>query len=1300
MAIGDILKFGTMFVKNKASNQTIQLSSTGAGDDISTYVLGDTYCDKFSRSWVEIEVNEKTVYIGTDFAAINNDCDYLLNLHDQIDYIDKKDYRTVILTEQEWRSIPEEYIELINWDAYPDMYAMTYTLEDDKVVWLRYEGEGNWIRRVWGTPGEYGDNIYMNGFIPVLYESSTAWGESDTTSVYDLGPQHRPFGVRYTVKDKDQQDLFVSIKLDDDVIEEIDFFDKNKYGVVKIDKDIFDSLELVVQHTITIEATDFIHTDVQYLTFRKMNNSPVVKMSVTDIGTVGEKPEIWYEVSDFDGDALTIIEKINGVQIRSYSVSSATSQYKAIFNIPNDFWANCKPGVNRVEVYAIDTFGAVHKGETTFEKESTTVTYTVFYAVEGDIRYERIFEAEDGTEELRGYTYSYDTRNRYMDFSLAGIDEGTEIKVWMVTHNPYASAKYKTSNVLTFNKAFYGKPIIGLPVSGSYLTQNHSEYGKLCITYEHEDVHYVDGVLTSRDPDRQLSDYEGELQINYYVDGMYGGIYPIENNTIQIGETREETIDFSIISPDSRSHEITYFVTIRDKKSGTCNSDKKPTEISLVDLISGSHYYNDEPTDPIVHIEYKDEHFKDYVFTDETDDPKVCYGFDYIDIYWDSLIDRDGDHSVYHMYLNTPRTLNEEIFSTSIPSREGPNVIDYTRIYEIEEKRDSSGNVVGSVVYRLEDGKHKKVQENNFLGVRINYEGDSLDRIWPEKEEYSFAIMAHDERSWDNSYYGLYKSTDDGAMARRSHTYPDEVKLTVLPNLVDGLGDGEKGRITMLYNHSEITDRPGIVDLYAYQDGELMTKVYSGEFYPGKEQTITIDFTMYEYNTKIETDRTLKRSKNITYYATATDIFGFNSLSKFAGMSLDTIPYIEPDSDGTYGYYIVSANNKTFNFNNPSTFNYEGPVQIGHHYFNEEPPATTPEEYDPTKIGHEIIEIKWPHVVDPDGDEVKYEIYVANSIKTFNIEEKVFYSDNQPDDQDYVVDGNNDRAIVSTLLKYHKVIEVPASVAAEYSKRFEISVAEYLEDSDINVWIVSKDPYVNSYYRSGEIISLAKGHVAKEIRSAYPRNNAVVYAKTPRILIYLGKDNLDQTVFVQWLDEVYNNMDNPEYFSNEPNKTNVVVFKPPVPYTGVSGNKVTYSVWVHNRCTYSEKTYVTYTYKNFFDDLSDDKVIPIKSNHVNLLRQAINVTRDAYGLDQYKYTREVRKDMLFENFDFNDTKRAIMEINDKINNAAPGEGLDYINPLIVDVKDLDLVEYEGTIAAGSYEEFLEWARLLYILENL
>jgi hypothetical protein len=127
---------------------------------------------------------------------------------------------------------------------------------------------------------------------------------------------------------------------------------------------------------------------------------------------------------------------------------------------------------------------------------------------------------------------------------------------------------------------------------------------------------------------------------------------------------------------------------------------------------------------------------------------------------------------------------------------------------------------------------------------------------------------------------------------------------------------------------------------------------------------------------------------------------------------------------------------------------------------------------------------------------------------------------------------------------------------------------------------------------------------------------------------------------------------------------------------------------------------VTYTYKDFFNEFTEEKLIALKSDHINAFRKAINITRDAYGLETVKFTREIRKNMIFENFDFNETKAAICAINDLLNLADDTENLDYNNDLIVDIKDLDLVDYEGDILTGSYNEFLEWARLVYILENL
>ena len=1099
--------------------------------------------------------------------------------------------------------------------------------------------------------------------------------------ILDLGKRYKPFGVRYAVSDPDlDQSLTVTEKLNDKIIRVVNDFDRNSHGTVKITKELFTPLERYATNTIEVTVSDGMGKDSYYMTFTKENVPPVITCySNTDLGTVESMPTVTYSVDDENKDTVTVTEKINGVQIKSFE---CVLNQRYTINLPQDTWLSCSTEKNTIEIIATDTYGATDSKTITFAKAEQRTTYTVFYAIEGDLRYERVFISIDGVEEARGYTFTSSTYDTYMDYDISKLADNTEIKIWMVAHDGYASSKYKSSNVLTFRKLPYGKP---QPVVT--LSQDHSEYGHMSITYNHEDIEYVNGQPVSKDPIRDISDYRGEITIHCYVDGRYTCSYPLTDRIIQAGDTVDYTINFNEISPVSRSHTIKYYVTITDVVTGTVSSDVKPENCNETLFVEGSHYYNDEPDDPIVKTDYKE----------EFGIQEIDYGFDSVNLYWDSLVDADGDNSIYYVYINTPESLNETVHYTSLPSRRGPNTIPYTRRYRVTERYNENREVIGCTVEYHNGTDYVNLQTNDFLGIHIDYLRDQFNKRWPQNEEYTVYVQARDTRPWENSYYGLNEGSCK--FYRKKHACPNNVELTIIPNLVDGLGDGEKGRMTVLYTHPEIKEEPGIVDIYAYQDNELKCKVYSGEFYDGIEQTLTIDFTMYEYNINDSLLRdNLNRSKSIRYYAIATDSLGFTSFDDYKEIGLDHIPYLEPLGDGTYNTYVINVDGVMYDYN--VNGQYKGPVQKGSHYFNEEPPATTPEEVDPNIIGYQSAAIKWPHVKDPDGDEVKYEIYVANSISAFNSEEKEFFNDNQVDDNDYVEGGSNSRALVSTFLRYHKVIEIPASVAEEYSQKFEISLKEYVEDSSVNVWIVSKDPYVNSYYRAGEVINIPKGHEGKAINIAYPRNGSTVYAKQPRILIYLGEDNLEQTTYVQWKEHTYNNRDNPELFSNPPNIKNVTVFKPPEVYTGISGTKVTFSVWVHNKCTYGPKKYITYTYRNFFDSFSEDKLIPIKSSHVNAFRQAIDITRDAYGLDVMDYTRKIEKNMIFENFDFNETKKAIMDVNEKINNADSSDQLDYNNPLIVDVNDLDLVEYEGSISAGSYEEFVEWARLLYILENL
>lgn len=1287
------VKFGTLYINNK-SMQHNNFSNECTRDE-GTMTFKDTIKGK-EWEWAKIVIDKKIVYVSTVFARRNVSINDIIQANDTIVTIDKNKYKLKTLIEYNQlcyiiNDLTEKGKIDLEYDADTSKYDIplkdietSNTSSINEYTACSVNNHYPYIHYNHAIKGK--DKNYDTVVLPIL---EPVENEEEPPKGIDLGVQNAAFGVRYLAKDPDkEQTLTVIEKLNGNIIQTINNFDRSQPGMVKITNELLRPLLIGSVNYIEIDASDGFVTVKQILTFTKGNTPPTITCYCSDeLGELEEKPVIEYSVNDIDGDAVTVVEEINDIQTKSFT---ATLNEKYTAEIPKEFWTKCEYNKNTLRITAIDARGAKDVKEINFTKAKLRTAYTVFYAVDGDLRHEKLFISIDGKEEMRKYTFTNTTYDTGINFDLKDIPEGVEIKAWMVAHNNYATEKYKSSNILTFKKSVYGKPNPKV-----VLTQDHSEYGYLKLTYDHDDLEFKDNKWISKDPDREPNQFIGNVEIHCYIDGKYEKQYPIENNIIHGGESITYKINFDEISPGSRSHKIQYLVIITDTESNEKNIDIEPgifnVDNSVLGLqaIEGSHYYNDEPLDP--NVNYSNNKYSNNVLE---------YGFSHIDFIWDGGKDPDGDKCIYNVYIKTPESLNETLKTVSISSRTGPHAIQYNRKYRITEIYNENNEVVGSNVERYDDNNtYKHIQTNKYVGIHIDYLKDSLDKLWPENEKYTIYIEARDVRTWENSYYGFGGEADKGIeYYRRKHAYPNDVQLTIIPNLVDGLGDGEKGRITVLYDHPEITEQSGIVDIYAYQDNQLICKVYSGEFYPKKEQTITIDFSLYEHKLKDIQTSVLKRSKNVTYYAVATDVLGFTSLDRFEGITLEYVPYLIPNEDGTYNLYDVNVNGTIYDFNKDN--HYMGPVQKGYHYFNEEPPATTPVEVDPNIIGYESAAIRWPHVVDPDGDEVKYEIYVANSISAYNSEEKEFFNDNQVDDNDYINGEENTHTLVSTKLNYNKVIDIPASVAAEYSQKFEVSLKEYIDDSSVNIWIVSKDPYVNSYYRAGEIINIPKGHEAKAINIAYPRNGSTVYAKQPRILIYLGEDNLQQTTYVQWKEHIYNNRDHTELFSSPPNIKNVTVFKPPEVYTGVSGGKVTFSVWTHNKCTYGPKTYVTYTYKNFFDSFSDEKLIPIKSSHVNAFREAINTTRDAYGLDISKFSRKIEKNMILENFDFNETKQAIIDVNDKINDADSSEGLDYNNPLIVDLKDLDLVEYKGSIAAGSYEEFLEWARLLYVLENL
>ena len=948
------------------------------------------------------------------------------------------------------------------------------------------------------------------------------------------------------------------------------------------------------------------------------------------------------------------------------------------------------------------------------------VMYSVVLHVKSDPRREMTFFHGSNKiyDEIKTFTQMWDTTNTRIELDLDGFDEGEEFELWIVPHDDYINSYYYTSNTITFKKATFGKPILT-----TKLKQTESERGQVIIKYEHEDVELINGKYVSKDPDKAVEDFKGLVYLYTYIDDRYSANFAIEGEEFKIGEEKTFTIEFDDVSPISRSVEIRYLAIGEDAESEKRNYDGSPSKTEPKDFVEGFHYYNDEPRNPEIFIG----DLKDYVEEDVYKVEKFVYTFDYIFLCWDQPDEYDNDECVYYVYIKTPESFNEKLLNTTVNKLNESNIIEpvfieYNRKYKIVEKYDKNHVLYGSDVFyctNITNDTYEKIQsDNNFLGFRIDYKKDHLGKEWPEKELFYTYVEARDTRPLTNSYYGF---SNEFECFRKRHEPPNDVQLKVIPNLSDGIGNGEEGKIEVTYTHPE-GDINGTVDIYAYQNDENNNYILRGKICTidtmcnGISQVITMDFLNNENsNHNAPAYRLLDRSKDVTYYAIATDhLVGMTSFDKYTEIGLDIkyVPYLIPDEEGKYNYYALNINGILHDFN--VNGHYEGPVQAGAHYFNEEPPKADPQDMNGENITFDVCNINWNHVKDPDGDAVKYEVYVASSDTSMNTNYAYFYNDSaealipeEPEkqekhDESMDVEPVFQSEIVPAVgeLAYHKKIDIPFSVSQSAAAGLAIATTEYQEDATISIWLVSKDSYTNSYYRAGNMLTVLKGHKARDPRSIYPRNGSTVFAKTPRILINLAEDNQRQTVYVQWKDHTYNSKDNPEMFSSPAGVKDAVTFRPPEPYTTLHGMKVTYSVWVHNQCSFSNKLYSTYTYNNFFESFTEDQLIALKSAHINLFRRAVNITRDAYGLETFNFTRDIQKNMIFENFDFNETKKAICDVNDLLNNADDSEGLDYNNNLIVDVQDLDLVEYEHDIVTGSYNEFIEWARLVYILENL
>lgn len=105
------------------------------------------------------------------------------------------------------------------------------------------------------------------------------------------------------------------------------------------------------------------------------NTPPTISGSDSDLGTKTGAFSQAYTVTDVDsGQTITVVEKIDGVQKRSYT---ATSGQEYTFNVTADEWVKLSNGSHTLTITATDNYGGAATRTYTFSKNETEIEITL-----------------------------------------------------------------------------------------------------------------------------------------------------------------------------------------------------------------------------------------------------------------------------------------------------------------------------------------------------------------------------------------------------------------------------------------------------------------------------------------------------------------------------------------------------------------------------------------------------------------------------------------------------------------------------------------------------------------------------------------------------------------------------------------------------------------------------------------------------------------------------------------------------------------------------------------------------------
>ena len=453
MAVGDIVRLGALYVDGVEFG-TSGYSTTSYSSTMVEY--RDVTTDSRKRNFIEISINGEKAYLDSHYAFqnANNKCMYYNN--NRKCTIEGREYRMALLSESEWKNLPKNVLEQIDWE----MDTLTSSFENNNGVWLRYfTSESRWLKVLWGNETEGGPNS-ANGAIYALIPVNnppTISGEDK-----DLGNKTSSFSVTYSVLDEDSgQELTVKEKLNGSIIRTLQNPIQGSTLTFTITEELFASLSMNTTNTIEIEVTDGSATTYRRYTFIKTNSAPLINYSgQSDLGQLTSKPTITYSVSDNEGDTITVTEKLNGEVIRQFT---ATSNTNYTITLTDEFWLTCGKNTNTIEISASDVNGGTSYKYITFTRQVNKVQITTKNPIETDAAATKIMVSPDWDK--TGCTGKVEVCNNGFDASPTWEDMTTMAALnrpYVFTNKTKTAAKWgiKIRLTLTKNEGYTGEVAI------------------------------------------------------------------------------------------------------------------------------------------------------------------------------------------------------------------------------------------------------------------------------------------------------------------------------------------------------------------------------------------------------------------------------------------------------------------------------------------------------------------------------------------------------------------------------------------------------------------------------------------------------------------------------------------------------------------------------------------------------------------------------------------------------------------------------------------------------------------------